>query len=285
MEIALERLPIPALILADAVIVESNHAACMLLARTAAQLSGARITDLVHPEDEPMLSLALQSGVVDRIVVRLDKTLSGTALELTLAHVDDWYQCLVARDVTELLASRRRAEELQAQLRHQALHDSLTGLPNRARLRQLVDEALNRHRRFGYRFGVMFVDLDGFKKVNDVHGHEAGDDVIRTTAARLVAAVADGATVARLGGDEFVLLVQDSDVESLGALAQRIIAKVSAPIRLGAGEVQVGCSIGIATPEPGDSADSLIGRSDDGMYAAKAEGRGRWSARPLAASR
>ena len=276
-QIAIDRLPVPTLVLAGERVTEANAAMCALLGGSAAQLAQLDITEMVHPDDATALRFALVSRTVDRVVVRLHERLNGTALELTIADTGDGRLCLVARDVSELLASRRRAEELQAELRRRALHDPLTGLPNRALLRQLVDESLSRHERFGYRFAVLFADLDGFKRVNDELGHEVGDQVLATVGRRFVELLGDKGVVARLGGDEFVVLTHDAaDPASVATLAQRLIEVAEMPIPCRDVTASVTCSVGVSFPSPDDSTDALINRADSGMYRAKQQAPGRW---------
>ena len=147
---------------------------------------------------------------------------------------------------------------------HAALHDPLTGLPNRSLLRSHLDVARGEHPAFA----VLLLDLDQFKPVNDVHGHEAGDEVLRVTAARLRGALRPADVVARLGGDEFAVLVQDP--ADLRGLARRLETVVSAPIAIGAATVSVGASIGSAVhPLDGTSFEGLLHAADADMYRVK----------------
>ena len=147
---------------------------------------------------------------------------------------------------------------------HAALHDALTGLPNRSLLRSHLDVARSERPEFA----VLLLDLDLFKPVNDTHGHEAGDEVLRVTAARLRGAVRPVDVVARLGGDEFAILVHDP--AGLHGLAQRLEAVVSAPVAIGAVTVSVGASIGQAVhPTGGGSFEELLRAADADMYRVK----------------
>ncbi len=153
---------------------------------------------------------------------------------------------------------------------HAALHDPLTGLPNRSLLRSHVDVARGERGDVA----VLLLDLDLFKPVNDTHGHEAGDEVLRVTAARLRAAVRPADVVARLGGDEFAVLVHDG--AGVRGLAQRLEAVVSAPIAVGAVTVRVGVSIGQALhPVDGTSFEELLRAADADMYRVKRHRAGR----------
>lgn len=186
--------------------------------------------------------------------------------------------CLV-----EDVSARVQAQE---QLRFIAEHDWLTGLPNRAALHERVERALARARRTGECVALLFIDLDGFKAVNDTWGHGAGDDALRQTARRLTAAVRETDTVARLGGDEFVALLEGNVTpETPLEVAERILKAMaplfqletehrdpSMPQRV---EARLGASIGIAIHPPIENhVDSLFKRADEAMYDAKRAGKG-----------
>jgi len=170
----------------------------------------------------------------------------------------------VARDVTEMRA-------LQAQLAEQAARDPLTGLANRRLLDELLGRALRRANRSGTKLTVAFLDLDKFKSVNDTHGHDAGDAVLRATATRLQAAVRDADVVARYGGDEFVVVYEGADDNTVHRLVERIHNALRAPIDIGDG-VTVCCpaSVGIAdTRSTAPNAAALIGAADREMLEVK----------------
>ncbi|MGY2047207.1 putative bifunctional diguanylate cyclase/phosphodiesterase [Methylobacterium sp. JK268] len=170
-------------------------------------------------------------------------------------------------DVTE----KRRAE---ARIVHMAHHDALTDLPNRTLFRQRVLEAIADQRRRGGVAGLLCLDLDRFKLVNDTLGHPAGDDLLRQVAGRLVAC-AGGGTVARFGGDEFALVVPADDSDCVMAVAERIVAALTRPFDLSGHAVTIGGSVGVAlVPEHGTDADDVLHRADQALYAAKGAGRG-----------
>ncbi|HEX4977591.1 MAG TPA: EAL domain-containing protein [Nocardioides sp.] len=174
-----------------------------------------------------------------------------------------WHGVLV--DVT-------REKDLEARLGHQAFHDSLTGLPNRAKFGDEVARALGE----GGEVAVMFVDLDRFKNINDSFGHTYGDKVLVAAARRIKGCVRRRDVAARLGGDEFAVLVRDARPERLVELAERILEKLrGTPMRFGELQVTVGASVGIAQAGPDDSADTLLRNADLAMYRAKRSGRGR----------
>ena len=170
-------------------------------------------------------------------------------------------------------------KQQDARREYESRHDVLTDLPNRRALMEALPAAQARAERHGGRLGVLFIDLDGFKAVNDAHGHEAGDELLRAIAERLRQAVRRTDSVFRLAGDEFTVLLEDlkdplRDAHTVGA---KLIEAVSMPVVLGAGSVQVGASIGVAIQAPGPacSSEQLIKQADHWMYEAKKAGRGR----------
>ncbi|MFT3833651.1 MAG: diguanylate cyclase [Micropruina sp.] len=182
---------------------------------------------------------------------------------------------VAVRAMEQTQAERERA---LVALAHQATHDPLTGLPNRAQAIEVMRAALSRARRSGEIVGLLFIDLDGFKQVNDILGHAAGDEVLVVAGTRMQQAVRGGDVVARLGGDEFVVLLEPVDDEvSAVRVAKRLIAAIAEPIRLSTGrEARIGASIGVtinsdATLDP----DRLMQEADHAVFRAKAGGRGR----------
>jgi diguanylate cyclase (GGDEF)-like protein len=179
---------------------------------------------------------------------------------------------------TSLAAVAIERREFESALEHQALHDELTGLPNRTLLLDRIEQALARNRRLGHRLAVLFVDLDGFKLINDSLGHAAGDQLLRQVAARFAEAVRDGDTVGRFGGDEFLVLCEEVDDEAGAvAVADRLAQALEAPLEVADSEAFVRASIGVALAEPDGSvnAESLVRNADVAMYRAKAQGRDR----------
>jgi diguanylate cyclase (GGDEF)-like protein/PAS domain S-box-containing protein len=173
-------------------------------------------------------------------------------------------------DVTDARSNDER-------FRHLAFHDALTGLPNRALLMERVTRQIAVAQREAGRLALIYIDLDGFKAVNDALGHEVGDELLRVIAQRLQTLVRPGDTVARLGGDEFVTLVEDPNTVDTAAIASRIIATIREPFDLLGHRAQIGASIGVAIfPYDGVSAAELLRRADQAMYAAKAAGKNCW---------
>ncbi len=180
--------------------------------------------------------------------------------------------------IEQIVAANRDRERLQDDLTYQAEHDSLTELPNRAQALRMIDGALSRARRSSAVIGLLFVDLDGFKAVNDNFGHRVGDDVLRAIAQRLQAGIRGGDTVARLGGDEFIVLLEPLDTQSAAIeIAERLVIASSEPITTTDGHrVRVGASVGIAISQDGaHDAEHLLHEADIAVYRAKVNGRGR----------
>ena len=174
-------------------------------------------------------------------------------------------------NVLAIAFSRLHTEE---RMRHQALHDPLTGLANRALCRDRIEHALAFSERAGSAAAILFVDLDNFKRVNDLFGHAAGDSLLIALAARMSAAVRPADTVARLGGDEFVVVCEDVDEDTALALGWRVAAAVQQPAEAGA--TPLTASIGIAFGRAAATdPDVLIGQADAAAYRAKERGSGR----------
>jgi diguanylate cyclase (GGDEF)-like protein len=174
----------------------------------------------------------------------------------------------VVRDITE----RKRAEET---ITFQALHDQLTGLPNRRLFKDHLELALVQAERRGQLVGVMFIDLDRFKLVNDTYGHLQGDELLRSFAHRLRGCVRAGDTVARQGGDEFTVLLPDlTKADDAQPIAQKILAELDKPFLIGDREFRATASVGIATyPRDGLTAEQLLRNADTAMYEVKSNGR------------
>ncbi|MGB7549704.1 MAG: GGDEF domain-containing protein [Terracidiphilus sp.] len=166
----------------------------------------------------------------------------------------------------------RASEE---RLRHMAQHDALTGLPNRLLLSDRLDLSLSRAKRFEQALGLLMVDVDEFKQVNDSYGHHVGDFVLCEIATRIRAAVRETDTVARLGGDEFVVLLPDlHEPEEAELIAAKIVAAISAPILIGSAHISITVSLGVCTyPEGGKDSQKLLQSVDAAMYNVKAQGR------------
>jgi diguanylate cyclase (GGDEF)-like protein len=181
---------------------------------------------------------------------------------------------VLARALAEAAAQRRTLEE---ELRHQALHDPLTQLPNRTLFKDRVEHALKRRRVDEKTIAVAFLDIDDFKTINDTLGHAAGDELLVTIAQRMRESLRTSDTPARLGGDEFAALLEDvADAADVAIPAQHILESVSAPIELEGILHSVRGSIGIAIHRPGQGAAELLRNADVAMYSAKTGGKGRY---------
>jgi len=174
----------------------------------------------------------------------------------------------IAYDITE----RKRRDDYT---RHIAHHDAVTGLPNRVLLQDRLQMAMQRSRRDGSQIGVLMIDLDHFKRINDSLGHHVGDLMLSKISERLGGCVRGGDTVARMGGDEFVVMLPDvTDADSIKRIAAAIVERVSAPITAGNHEVLVTPSVGVSVfPTDGQDVHSLLRHADMAMYQAKASGR------------
>ncbi|MEP6906344.1 MAG: GGDEF domain-containing protein, partial [Gemmatimonadales bacterium] len=165
--------------------------------------------------------------------------------------------------------------EQEQAARHASLHDVLTGLPNRVLFKDRLEHGIAQAKRHEWVLAVMFVDLDKFKSINDSHGHDVGDSVLKTVSHRLKDGTRSGDTVSRIGGDEFIYLMMEiRDEASVAMVAGKIIDAIQAPMNISlsepAFEVSIRASIGISMfPKDGTTADALITRADMAMYDAK----------------
>jgi diguanylate cyclase (GGDEF)-like protein/PAS domain S-box-containing protein len=174
----------------------------------------------------------------------------------------------VARDITE----RKRAEEM---ITYQAFHDLLTGLPNRSLFMDRLELAITQAKRRNQRVGVMFLDIDRFKLVNDTYGHQEGDLLLKEFSARVRTCLRSGDTLARQGGDEFTVLLPDiNSIEDVSGIARKMLMELKPPFSAGKHDFNVTASIGIAIyPEDGDHSEALIHSADIAMYQTKAQGK------------
>ena len=244
-------------------------------------LVGARLPLYTHPDDREKLMQAVQTlrqdaesdirGPGRRVSCRVQAADgSWRHVESTINHHPDGL-IFISRDVSERVAQ-------QVQLERLAYHDALTGLPNRALFADRVAHALRKRITDEAPPVVLFMDLDGFKAVNDSAGHAAGDTVLRHAARRLQSSVRAGDTVARLGGDEFAALLEGeagAHPSSAQEVAQRILTVLTQPYPIGTMKAEVSASVGMAVAVPGITPDQLLHQADLAMYAAKAAGKGR----------
>lgn len=236
--------------------------------------------DWVAPEDRADVLASLEQALVNPGAAitsevryrREGRTIWLSTRAVNLLHDPDVGGIVVTlQDITE----RKGLEE---DLARQAFEDSLTGLANRALLRDRLHQAIRRAARNDSVVSVLYLDLDGFKTVNDSLGHDAGDELLRIVAGRLASIVRPGDTVARLGGDEFAIVTEDGPRSLAGAMAiaDRALQAITAPVDLGGQQVWVTASIGIAASDDSTSAADVLRDADVAMYRAKAKGKGRW---------
>ncbi len=241
---------------------------------------GRRYVDLLHPDDA--------DEVVAQVVAMMSETGSTGLIEARFAHPDGhWvpmeFSCrnhlddptirgfvVNARDVTE-------RQLLQAQLEYRAFHDVLTGLANRALLRERLERLWAARTRQPRPFALLYLDLDDFKAINDSLGHEVGDQVLVEVARRLGGVLRQVDTAARLGGDEFAVLLDECATAADAArVARRALEAVQAPMHVAGRRLRLGASIGIVSHEDGDTADELLRNADIAMYMAKRGGKARF---------
>ena len=262
-------------------IVSVNRSLCQLLGRDEEQLLAADWRAITHPGDLPREEQELErlragdasSFTMEKRYLRADGSLVWVLFSATAVADEGGRPSLLVGQVVDLTA-RKEAEALLA---HQALHDHLTDLPNRALFLDRAARAIELGRRRGGGVAVLFLDLDRFKVINDSLGHEAGDRLLRSTADRLAEAIRPTDTLARISGDEFAVLCEEvASVEDAVGVASRLIACLEQPLTLGASEVVISASVGVALPR-GDETDpeAMMRDADTAMYMAKEKGRGR----------
>jgi diguanylate cyclase (GGDEF)-like protein len=201
------------------------------------------------------------------------------------------YQCVMLPDNGRMLTyfdiTRHKNTEAQLaraleKVSHLANRDALTGLPNLRLFQERLLSTLSMSKRKGWKAAVMFIDLDGFKNVNDSFGHEAGDKILKMVAQRLLKTVRKADTVARIGGDEFLVIQTEvNDKEAAAHVANKIVQQLAVPFDLEGNEILIGASIGIAMyPAHGDNSRDLIKRADNAMYLTKTFGKCGYSFAP-----
>jgi diguanylate cyclase (GGDEF)-like protein/PAS domain S-box-containing protein len=253
-------------------ILDVNPAVCRLVGYEAQELVGREIFEFVPPAYRAEIAAHLaanrevsyESAVWDREQNIVPVEFIGR----TLNYNGQVTRMSIVRD----LRDRQQAQERITYLAH---HDVLTGLPNRARLSGLLDTMIEAARRRNLKLALLFVDLDHFKRINDSLGHEAGDELLRTTAQRLRAIVRETDVVARFASDEFVLAIPNvASQDEIEAVAQRVLEDLQRPTAFGGKQVSITPSIGVALyPNDGANAEELLMHADTAMYAAKQGGR------------
>ena len=255
-----------------------NKAYCEFLGRTEDELAGASPLDICQPDERARVEQFIHDVMSGQSVARAERRylrpdgevrwgrLSITPIDLAVGR------CALA--TLEDITQERAAE---TQLRHLALHDALTSLPNRALISDRLEHALARAGRDGRPVAVAVVDLDHFKLVNDSYGHQVGDQLLIATAGALSGALRSSDTAGRLGGDEFIVVCEGvRDAQELQVIAERLRAAVRVPVRVGDITLFPSASVGCTLSSDGANPDRLVGEADMALYRAKARGRGRF---------
>jgi len=266
----------------DLRIVYQSPAVAAVLGGPPGALIGHMLKEIIHPEDMPIARASLTKvftggpGTTTTLECRAQRSdgewiIVDSVMTNLLDEPDVGAIVLNSRDVT----ARR---SLERELNHQAFHDTLTGLANRALFLDRLSHAMDRADRGADPVGVLFLDLDDFKAVNDSFGHPAGDRLLVAVAERIRAATRPGDTVARFGGDEFAVLVESGAMpEAAEAVAERITEGLAGTFRIHSNEVPMRASIGIALGRrPQETPDDLLRDADLAMYLAKRNGKGRF---------
>ncbi|MEM9467716.1 MAG: EAL domain-containing protein [Actinomycetota bacterium] len=247
-----------------------------------ATLVGGHPVDLAHPGTRDALTTGLQDAS--------RRGAEPTRFRHRVRHRNGGYRWFETA-VTPILDTEGAVRQLQSSSRDiteqreteqslikKAFHDELTGLANKALLLDRMNQAFAISRRTAQATGVLFIDLDGFKTVNDTLGHHVGDTALTKVAERLTAIVRPGDTLARIGGDEFVILCAGTDgARGASTVARRVLDAFTKPFVLEGQEIALGASIGIATSSGGDDADAVLEQADTAMYEAKHRGKGRYA--------
>ena len=255
-----------------------NPALCRFLGRQADELLGHRWDDFSHPDEVALGAAAMHRVALgddqyidERRYLRPDGSVVWALATVALVRDDNGqpaYYFGQFQDITE-------RKTMEVELRYQALHDALTGLPNRTLLLDRVTHSLAGARRRGTSVGVIFLDLDHFKLVNDALGHAVGDVLLMAVARRLADVVRANDTVARLGGDEFVVLCEDIAPKDFAAVASCVGAAFETPIAVQGRELHVSASLGVVIATESHTPDDLLRDADVAMYKAKERGRAR----------
>lgn len=257
--------------------VRVNDTYAALLGRAAEDLIGVPVSEVVAGDEgsgiQHLPVVAAGAAQSEQQYVLEDGTVRWLLHGVATVQGNDgrpaWY-AVSAQDITERRRAEQELRDLTAVLTERSVRDPLTGLANRALLEERLRTALARDARSGEGTGALFLDLDGFKDVNDRHGHAVGDAVLCVVAERLVSAVRPSDTVARLGGDEFVVVVDGATATTLDALVERLVAALEVPVAVGTLDLDVGVSVGVALLPAGQGdPQALLAAADARMYAAK----------------
>lgn len=280
--LALEHAPIGmAVIGLDGRWITVNEAMPRITGHSAAELRRLSMLDLVQPDDRELVSSTMSAMIDGRMqtsvssvrMITRDGGVVWTERSTTLVRDTGGSPSYFVLQIVDI-SDRMRVQE---QLARRATTDPLTGLPNRSVLQDRLKQALVRTQRDQSQVGLIFIDLDRFKVLNDVFGHDAGDEVLRQVASRLESTRHDDDIAVRLGGDEFVVLCEDQhDLPTFRAQADQLFAALNKPYPLPHGEVSISCSLGL-TVGSGPDATTLMQQADAAMYRSKEDGRARIS--------
>ena len=257
----------------------SPKLAMLLVGGAQGTMSWEAFTVAIHPEDraaiaiDAMVTGACETGTVEyRVIDAATGETRWLRSRRRLVRSDAGAPERVIGVVLDITDQRR----LQEIYERQARTDPLTGLANRRGFEGSADQFLTLGNGGDQRFGLVLLDLDQFKPINDRHGHATGDVVLCEIAERLTGLVRPGDVVARLGGDEFAILVEDVADDALAALAQRLVVAAQQPVSTPVGDLSIGVSVGVATSAEGDDLAELASRADRALYEVKLSGRGTW---------
>jgi diguanylate cyclase (GGDEF)-like protein/PAS domain S-box-containing protein len=264
----------------DGRFVRVNQSLCAMLGYSEEELLGLTFQAITHPEDRDSADLARTSLIArtsevfetEKRYIRADGEVVWVQLGVKAILSDSGEVEYFISQSNDINARKR----FEADLAHQAMHDSLTELPNRMLFVDRLQHAIKRLERHPNQLAVLFVDLDRFKLVNDAIGHVGGDQVLLETAHRLSGAVRPEDTVARFGGDEFTILCEEADEEAAGLVAKRVLDALAEPHIVGGRTFELSASVGVRiNADAGASAEELLRDADLALYDAKQAGRGR----------
>jgi diguanylate cyclase (GGDEF)-like protein/PAS domain S-box-containing protein len=256
-------------------ILSANAEACRLLGYTESELrtlGSGGLTEPADPRVKALLDEHRREGAARGEMNMHRKDGSWVPVEVSSTTFRDRSGQLCASLIIRDITDRKRAEE---HIEYLAYHDELTGIPNRAHFQRAFEHTIAASQRQGLKSALMVVDLDRFKNINDIIGHEAGDQLLKQVAARLRTCLRDEDVLARLGGDEFVILMQDaSSIEAVSAVANKLLEATSRPLTIDEQEFLITASIGISTsPHDGTDLQTLLRNGDVAMYRAKESGK------------
>ena len=259
----------------DGRILSANAQASRLLGYTQSELRALGRAGLTEPDDPRVAALLddhRREGAARGELKMRRKDGIWVPVEVSSTTLRDRAGKLCASLIIRDITDRKRAEE---HIEYLAYHDELTGIPNRAHFQRAFEHAIAISQRQGLKSALMVVDLDRFKNINDIVGHEAGDQLLKQVASRLRTSLRDADVLARLGGDEFVILMQDaSSIEAVSAVANKLLEATSRPLVIDEQEFLITASIGISTsPRDGTDLQTLLRNSDVAMYRAKESGK------------